>query len=325
MAGDYHQTVHRLLRLILLLQQPVAGNATALAHKLGVQPRSIYRYLKILTGLGIPHYFDRQAGTYRMRKAFFLPPVHLSVTESLALISLSENLGGQEQIAMTAPAAAAIEKIRSMLPAKVQDELGDVPRHIDIQLHATGTDSKAIEDVYQTIQASLRNRRVLSCVYESLQGSSDTAFDFHPYVLSFDQRAWYVIGYHTGRKDVRRLKLTRFAALKLTSRKYTMPRDFSLDTFRGKAWRMIRGDKLYDITIEFDAVVGETVADTNWHPTQTIDEHPDGSITFHCQVEGLNEILWWILSYGPHARVVKPQALAKLIIEKTQATAKLYT
>ena len=35
----------------------------------------------------------------------------------------------------------------------------------------------------------------------------------------------------------------------------------------------------------------------------------DQSITFRCKVDGLEEIVWWVLSMGPHCTVKKPKEL----------------
>jgi len=299
--------------------------AADLARRLGVTERTVYRDLAILTDLGIPHYLDEATGGYRVRKDFFLPPVHLSASESLALLVLAERIGQTEQIAMTGPAARAIEKIRGQLPSRVLDEIGDVDKHIHVQLPATGPAGEAIRDVFGLMQQSIRTRRVLRCQYESLNNETDTTeFLFHPFTLSFEQRAWYAIGHHSNRGEVRRLKLNRFVAIALTDKPYAIPNDFSPDTFRGNAWRMIRGDQTYSVVITFDPEVAETVSDTNWHPTQEIEDHADRSITFRCEVEGLDEIVWWVLGYGPHAMVREPKELAERVTELSKTTAERY-
>lgn len=166
---------------------------------------------------------------------------------------------------------------------------------------------------------------MLRCRYQSVIGDGESdAFLFHPYKLSFDQRAWYAVGHHGGHGEVRQLKLNRFTALEPTDKPYAIPDGFSLEVCRGKAWRMIRGDQLYHVTIDFDDTVAETVSDTNWHPTQQIDEHDDGSITFTCEVEGLDEIVWWILGYGPHAIVREPRELIARVADLVKATAERY-
>jgi predicted DNA-binding transcriptional regulator YafY len=324
MPADYSK-VHRLLLLLMHMQQGRAGSATALAAELGVTERTVYRDLAILTDLGVPHYFDEEAGGYRIRRDFFLPPLHLTAGEALALLALGESVGRSEQIAMTGPAATAIEKIRAQLPARVIDELSGIDRYIDIQLSASGPAREAIQDVFSQVRSAIQHRRALRCRYESLNtGTDDDEFLLWPYMLSFDHRAWYVIGLHEKRGEVRRLKLNRFTAITTTNQPYTIPKDFSMQAYRGKAWRMIRGDQTFNVTIDFDATVAETVADTNWHPTQQIDDHPDGSITFRCEVDGMDEIVWWVLGYGPHAHLREPRELADCVANLSRATAEHY-
>ncbi len=315
----------QLFRVFMLMQTRKAGDARRLAEQLGVTERTVYRYLRCLGKVGIPFYLDPETG-YRIRRDYFLPPISLTAGETLALMSLAEQVGGNEQIALTGPAARAVEKIRAQLPQRVHDELGDVDEHVVIRLPATGPDGEAIVDVFDTLKEAIRNRRAVRCRYESRNPSSDrdNLFEFRPYALTFEQRSWYVVGYHGGRDEVRCLKLNRFAAIELTDKPYAIPEDFSIETFRGKAWRMIRGDRVYSVAIHFDAEVAETVSDTHWHPTQEIEDHEDGSITFTCEVEGLDEIVWWVLGYGPHARVIQPPELVERVAELARATAARY-
>lgn len=66
---------------------------------------------------------------------------------------------------------------------------------------------------------------------------------------------------------------------------------------------MIRGKKAYKVELVFDAAFAETISDTHWHRTQQVDWQDDDSIVFRCKVDGLDEIVWWIMSMGPHCTV----------------------
>ena len=100
-------------------------------------------------------------------------------------------------------------------------------------------------------------------------------------------------------------------------------RGFTLDKHLGNAWRMMRG-KDVDIELRFDAEFADTIADTRWHRTQDFQMHPDGSCTFTATVSGFEEIVWWILSMGPHCTVIKPKALAERVRELAAKTAAQY-
>lgn len=327
MPADYSR-IHRLLKILTLIQSDGDWTAQRLADECSVTVRTIYRDMKMLEGAGIPYFFDTQTNGYRVRRDFFMPPVSMTLDESLALIALGEHIGDKEQIPLTRAAGRAIAKLRSQLPLSLRDELERLDGHIDIRLAKAGP-FEGIADVYETVRAAMADGRVLKCRYESIDGARrdehpEAWFEFAPYTLFFSQRAWYVLGHHDGRKEVRCLKLNRFSALEITARRYKTPKGFSVDQHLGNAWRMIRGKTSYDVELDFDAEFAETIADTHWHATQEIDWHDDGSITFRCTVDGLDEIVWWILSMGPHCVVKKPKLLADRVRQLAQGIVDAY-
>lgn len=326
MPADYSR-IHRLLKIMTLIQSDDDWTAQRLADECGVTVRTIYRDMKILEGAEIPYFHDSKTNGYRILRDFFMPPLNLTLQESLALIALGEHIGGKEQVPLTRPAGSAIAKIRTQLPRSVRSEVQELDGHISIRLSQAGPHD-GIADVYELVRTAIHKRRTLLCHYDSLAGTNSgtgtTPFLFRPYALFFSHRAWYVIGHHCGRNEMRKLKLNRFSGIQLTKQAYTIPRDFSLDDELGNAWRMIRGKKSYHIEIEFDADFGETISDTHWHSTQDIEYRENGSIVFRCTVDGLDEIVWWVLSMGPHATVKKPKSLADRVSKLASETAALY-
>jgi len=327
MAADYSR-IHRLLRILMMIQSEPGWNADRLATELGTAVRTIYRDLDVLEQVGIPYYFDEPTKGYRVRRDFFMPPVELTLEESLALISLTGQLAESEQVPFMQPAAKAIAKVRGQLPGQVRDAIGDLDQHVSVRLARAGA-ADGIEDVYELVRAAIAERCALRCSYESLAAKHDgqraeEVFLFEPYCLLFSQRAWYAVGHHRGRDAVRKLKLSRFSRIELTEQTYQIPKDFSLDEYLGRAWRMIRGEHRYKVELWFDPDFAENVADTHWHPTQQIDWHGDGSITFRASVDGLDEIVWWVLGMGPHCVVRRPTELAEQVRDLAQRTAAHY-
>ncbi len=314
----------RLLKLLTLIQGGSRWTPTKLAEACGVKERTIFRDLSDLRATGIPIRFDNASKEYRVDPDFFLPPVQLSRDEALALSVLCEHVAGSEQIAFTGPAWRAMQKVRAAMPPDVREEVEKLDGSLSVRTGASSP-SDGYADVFERLQEALGARKALVCRYESLSGSGEgEAFDFEPYALFFSVRAWYAVGFHAGRGGVRTLKLSRFTQAKPTERLYEIPKDFSLDTHIGNAWRMIPGEPEHEVEIVFDASFAETVADTLWHKTQTVEEHDDGRVTFRCTVAGLDEIVWWVLSMGPHCRVVKPEALASRVRDLSEQTAARY-
>lgn len=320
MAADYSR-IHRLLKILTLIQGGSGWTPRRLALECNTTERTVYRDLKMLKAAGIPCSYDEERETYEVRRDFFMPPVQLTLDESLALVSLAEHIGGREQIPFTDAAARGIEKIRGQLPYKIRDELEKIESNVVIQL-AAANPPEAAEDVYSAVRRAISRRCALRCEYESIASDANGSsrggrkrgvFLFKPYALFFAQRAWYAVGLHEGRDEVRCLKLTRFTRIEPTDIPFRIPADFSLTAHLGNAWRMIRGRERYEVEIQFDPSFAETIADTHWHRTQEVVWNADGSILFTCTVDGLDEIVWWVLSMGPHCVVNKPTELVEEI------------
>ncbi len=322
--------VHRLLRIITLVQGPDAYSTERLAAELGVSERTIFRDMKKLNDTGVPVVFDEARGGYRVGAGFFLPPLQLTVDEALALALLCDDVAQKEQIAFLAPAWRGLAKIEAQLPPETRAELDSLAGHVVVRT-AQADPAGGSSDVYDRMRGAIASRRALLCEYESPASISrgDRAeseeFHFEPYALLFSVRAWYALGTREGREGVRCLKLSRFTRVATTANAYEIPASFSVESHLGNAWRLIPGSIEHEVVLRFEAPISETVADTRWHATQVIEHEPDGSITMRMRVAGLDEIVWWVLSMGPSCRVVEPPELAERVRALAEQTAKMYS
>lgn len=314
--------IHRLLKVLTLIQSGQKSTPAELAEECGVSERTIFRDLTELNGAGFN--IPNENGKYRIDKDRFLPPVQLTIHEALAMATLCEHLAQPEQIPFTKPAWDGLSKVLASIPQSILDELTETRKQIVIKT-ASSSPKDGYEDVYETMQLAIAERKILVCQYESVKSPSEppTDFDFEPYTMLFSVRAWYVIGHHHGRGELRSLKLSRFCKAVITDSSYTIPADFSLDQYLGNAWRMMQGEDA-EIELWFSPGFAETISDTIWHKTQEIDYNPDHSVTMRCTVSGFDEIVWWILSMGPSCKVIKPAALRDRVQNLAAQTAEQY-
>lgn len=316
--------VHRLLQIISLVQGQRGWTAKALAEECDTTERNIYRDINQIKEAGIPIENDKASGGYRINGAFFMPPVRLTFEEALAVSALCEAMADKGAIPFIRPASMAMNKIQAQLPTDAREELTDRLRTMQLRTTAT-MDEEGYEDVYDKVQNALLQHKILKCKYESTtSANSDESFMFQPFALFFGTRAWYAVGFHEGRDAIRTLKLSRFIAIEQTTSPYEIPNTFNLDSHLGNAWNMIPADTDYEVEIRFETPFSQTVSDTRWHATQEIQWHDDDSCTFTCTVSGLDEIVWWVLSMGPHCKVIKPEELAKRVETLARETASNY-
>ena len=316
--------VHRLMQIISLVQTQRGWTSKALAEECNTTERTIFRDIRQIKELGIPIDNDRSSGGYIISGTYFMPPVRLTIEEALAISALCETLADSGAIPFIRPASMAIHKIQSQLPLSVREELTE--RLQTMQLRTSPTmDEEGYEDVYDTAQRALYEKKIIECKYESTGASSDSeVFMFHPYALFFGTRAWYIVGFHEGRNEIRTLKLSRFLRMEITTLSSETPSSFSLEKHLGNAWSMIPGEKEYKVSILFNKPFSLTISDTRWHATQEIVWHDDDSCTFTCTVSGLDEIVWWVLSMGPSCKVLEPKELKDRVVTLAKEISERY-
>jgi len=305
--------LHRVLKLVTLLQTHRPYNADQFAAECGVSRRTIYRDLNVIERAGIPFYYDRPTGRYQLQQAALLPAINLSLDEALALVLLASELGRAGRLPLFQPARDAAAKIEASLPVGMRAALGGILRSTVVRPGATARHN-ALQETYHLVQRAITRRQPLEAVYISFHDQGQIRTRIEPYWLLFQERAWYVIGRSVRHRAVRTFKLGRFKRLDAAEGRFAGPRDLTLEKYLGNAWRVIRGDKTYEVHLRFSPLVSPNVAEVNWHRTQKVQWDDDGCVHFRATVEGLDEIVWWVLGYGPEVEVLEPAELRTRLV-----------
>ena len=315
--------IHRVIHLIILLQSRRAYTAGELAAGCEVSRRTVFRDLRMLQLAGIPLYFDRAAGGYSILSTFFLRPVNLNLEEALAIVLLAQELGQGKGIPHLDQAWRAANKIESALPPEIRREIGTLASHIHIRA-ARMAGQVGDASIFQQCRQAVQTSQKVRLVYRSLYEGRPIRTTLSPYDLFFGERAWYLVGPSSAHRAVRMFKLDRIARLTLTGEYFRRPRKFTVDDYLGNAWHLIRGRRRYAVVIRFLPKVATNVAEVRWHRTQEVTRQTDGSILLSVTVDGIDEIAWWVLGYGPYAEVLKPETLRRRVARMARETAARY-
>jgi len=318
--------IRRLLNIIAILQSGRFINAGELADECQVSRRTIFRDIEKLRQSGLRISFDEKKQGYQFEESSFLLPADLTTEEVLALITLCQDMADdQKGLHYLEPARIAAFKLASVLPRKMRKYIGDSIELRHIRIGPTAN-LEGTEDCYELISQALQNRQCVNIQYRSFADQDSISTQLNPYCFFFSRRSWYVIGYSLLHEDIRTFHLKRFEQVEIMpDREYEIPAGFSLDSYLGNAWHMIREkDHPHHVVIRFAPIVAGNVAEIQWHKTQRIESQPDDSILFHVDVEGLNEIVWWILGYGKQAEVLEPPELRQKVLEHVQALVQQY-
>jgi len=315
--------LQRVLKLLTLLETARPYNASQLAEECGVSRRTIYRDLNTIEQAGIPVYFDQESGRYQIHETGMMPAVNLHLDEALALVLLASELGQKGGLPLFEPARDAAAKIVASLPVGMRAMLDHLARTIVVR-PGPQAHHHALRDTYRLVQDAIHHRQPLDAVYISFHDEGQIRTRIEPYWLMFNERAWYVIAQSSRHRAVRTFKLGRFKRLEPTGGRFQRPKDLTLEKHLGNAWRMIRGDTTYGVHVKFSPLIGPNVAEITWHKTQALSWDADGAVHFRATVDGLNEIVWWVLGYGPEVEVIEPPELRTRVADAARRMLTLY-
>jgi predicted DNA-binding transcriptional regulator YafY len=316
--------ITRLLKLLQTLQAGDGQDADAMAKACGVSRRTVFRDLETLRAAGVPLQFDRSDGRYGIPGDFFLPPTNFTPAEALAMIALAGQLGADDRLPFFRPARSAALKLQSSLPTALRDEVRRVAKAIHLRINAVGR-MTGQESIYMQLVDAIAARRVVRIGYASLTEWEVIETRLRPYQLLFNRHSWYVIGRSSLHGEPRTFHLGRIRLITPTNERYAMPRGFSLERYLGNAWNLMpHPGPDFHVVVRFSSLMAQNVAEVAWHKTQRLEFRDDGSLDFHVQVSGLNEIVWWILGYGDQAEVLRPVKLRRLVAQRAANMHRMY-
>jgi len=185
------------------------------------------------------------------------------------------------------------------------------------------TDHSKHRETIQTIQKALLEGKQLAGLYESPYLERSLRLTLHPYRLCLVRQSWYLIARASKDSDPKTYRVPRFKSLRRLEKPSLVPDEFDIGEYFGNAWSVFRAGEEYDVEIRFTKDAATQVTETKWHHTQKVKRHKDGSVTLTFRVDGLDEILWWLLGWTGFAEVIRPAELKALIIKQLKIGLKL--
>jgi len=298
------------------------GGATIddLATMCGVTTRTIRRDLQALEEAGFPLYDDRSHDDGRTRwrvngQAFKGLAAGLTVSELCALYfsrTLLESLSGTP---FRDDVESAFEKLGSVLTPHMRQFLDQLPRVI-----ATKADPMRRKDdprqqqlIARALEATLHLRQA-QLTYYSKSSERTKTYLIHPYRLAYAQGGLYLLAYVPEYAEVRTFAIERIQDLSLLEERFTPIEELPNEAFPHSLG--VHSGPPERIEIAFEPAVADYVRAREWHPSQQLTESQSGGVLMTLDVCRDRALQSWILSFGPFARVVAPETLAREIAEQ---------
>ena len=314
--------IARVLGVLNLIQSRGRWTAKAIGEELECSERTVYRDLEVLEFSGVPYYRDLVDHTIRVRPDFRFPVLTLTDDEVFGQ-ALATALMKAPGLNVTPGAALTTRKLAATSNEKTKQVFEDAARLVSV-LDLKLADHSRHHDVIKTIQTTLLQGKQLTGHYESPYQASPVKLRLHPYRLCLIKNAWYIIGRPFDEACPRTYRVARFKSLRMLDDPAEIPNDFSLREYFGNAWSVYKGDQSYDVEVRFTPDAARVVTETVWHHTQSVTSNKDGSVTFRFQVDGLEEIVNWVMSWTGRVEVLHPPELRDLVVKKLKSALNAY-
>ncbi|MFN8061107.1 MAG: YafY family protein [Vicinamibacterales bacterium] len=233
----------RLLAVLELLQTHGRLTGGALAARLGVDRRTVRRYVTALEGMGIPVATERgAAGGYELMAGYRLPPLALTDDEAVAVALGLAAVRGLGLFEVSHAVESAHAKLERVMPSRVRRRMRAVAESVSFSPPRGSRESGG--PWLAAAGTAVHEQRRVRLRY--LAQAGETLREVDPYGLAFVRGHWYLSGYCHLRREIRSFRLdriedvvsldetfarpARFDALAHLRRSIaTLPRRFSID------------------------------------------------------------------------------------------------
>lgn len=303
----------RVLRVLQLIQSRGRWTRQTIAEELECSKRTVERYLDVLEFAGVPYFTEKPGNYVRVRTDYRFPVLNLTEDELLGQ-STAVAITQAPNLNINAGAKPASEKIAASDPETeaLLTAATQLTRVLDLKL----ADHSKHREIIRTIQWGLLERRQVAGHYVSPYEPKPVKLTLHPYRFCLIKSAWYLIGQPVDGDQPQTYRAARFKSLRMLNEPAELPDDFDLKEYFGNAWAVYRGEQAYDIELLFMADAADIVTETQWHHTQKVKRHKDKTATLSFHVDGLNEIVRWLLGWAGRVKVIEPAELRGLVIDQ---------
>lgn len=306
-SNSMSKPTSRVLAVLELLQassRPVPGSEIAL--RMGVDGRTVRRYITHLTELGVPIEALRgRDGGYLLSVGHRLPPMMFSADEALALavgLRAAKELGLH---GITPAVASTQAKLSRVMPQALRQRLAAIERMVSLGLQRHGGTTGDAAVLPMLSMAAYMQQRVRLSYKNAAGEASDREADI--YGLAYRGGRWYAAGHCHLRGELRAFRLDRVVFAEAIPKTFARPDGFSVQEYLAQSIATL--PRLYSIRIELDA--SPTDARNAFPPELGVLTESEHGIRLQMQADDLDWVARLLAGVPFGFRIIQPTALRR--------------
>jgi len=304
----------RMMRFHNLIQEESFPNCSKLAKEFEVSLRTIMRDVDFMRDrLNLPIEFDSQRNGYHYTEPVEqFPQLPFTEAEIFALLVAHKAVAQYRGTPFEHPLALAFRRLTGQLDTSAKFMLGNLDETLSFRPFAPEDNDL---ETFEILTRALKEKRVLKFQYRNLGTEKAQSRLVHPYHLGCVDNHWYLFAFDVKRAAMRTFALLRLKSPEITTERFTIPKKFSLSEYLKGSFNVFKGADDYEVVIQFDSWAADLIRGRKWHASQEIMELPKRQLRLRLRLNSIEEAERWVLSWGQHATVVRPQTLADRLRE----------
>ncbi len=297
-------------------------NCRSLAETWEVSAKTIQRDIDYLRDeLNAPiDYAPARFGFFYTEPNYRLPAISISESDLFAVCVAEQALRAFRNTPLHERLLSVFKKIEDSLPDRVSVH----PAWLDSRVTVFAEPITTIQpDVWETIATAMRENRQLTVRYASVgQDPSDRTID--PYHLVSHRGEWYLIAYCHRSQGIRTFAVSRTLTAQSETATFDLPAHYDEQALAREQFGIRWDAKEHAVAIRFDARAAPYIRERTWHPEQALHDTKGAGVEIRFRTRHLQEVRDWILSWGSHARPLKPKALVSMVRDELRAALSQY-
>jgi predicted DNA-binding transcriptional regulator YafY len=314
---------NRVLWLDGQLRQDAAPSWESLREEFGVSRRTALDTVRFLReSLGAPvQYSKRRKGYVYAQAGYALPSVLMGEGEFLAVV-----------LAMQASRQMLGTSVGQALEQTLSKLVGALPEHVHVDLAALrnsvyvgGLEPENVPvEMLRDFERAARERRLLELTYYTISRDEVGTRVVEPHLLMSVNGKWQLVCWDPGQGGDRSFKLERVRQYRVLDETFERRPQLAREEYVAGGFFSEFGLEPVEVVLRFDAWQARWIRERRWHASQRLEKLDDGGVLLRMRVAAGDELLRWILSYGGHVQLLKPEWLAHKVADVAESLLRQY-
>lgn len=172
-----------------------------------------------------------------------------------------------------------------------------------------GPKLKIDNQIVATIRQAILECHQIKIVYHNKNSKKQSINILDPYGFLYGERNHYLVAHHSDGyygNDVHNFILSNIKKVEILDKPFVPIEGFSLKKYAELSFGAFH-EEPFDVEWLFDKEVAQEAAQYVFHPSQTMQHNPDGTLTVTFRAGGYMEMDWHLYTWGEHVKVIKPE------------------